>query len=812
MDSKPLLSPTDAGPNSTHPLRALPQELIEAVLPYLSQPDLLRFALACRWAYSQAIPYLWRDLELVDCWSIHPKDSRPQLQSLRCDSDGGDEHDDTPIIKKLYVLATNPLVASHVHTVLHRCHLPPPGLFNDLPCMSFLGPNISNDPRTLRLLDLAIWNMKNVNTLRVVFGHDRLTRGLLNGFLKLERPRDTPLKRLWLENCSLVEPFVSEDSIIELESIRIRRLKIRANDIQSSMSIAQLARGGKSLKNFNNGAGSSYSTTTYDNEDPGLQLQQSTEWDDMIYARIPEISNYLPNDLPRRSDYMNGRSDATMVLNFLLHSARSTLVSLNLDWVIWTDDQIRKPADTLITETLLKSLSRLHFPNLRAFQVRNAVTDQTKLPESLYLFGFEAIDTNGPTEPVFLNFLETHPSLKCLAWPMDRFFHHSHRSAVCPEIAARIDIVIANMGRTLIDLRVDADFGGLFEEDDDDLPTLERQKKMARRRLFISEFAAHMTKLESLKMEGSIPGEEHRETIRALHKCALQKVVLIGVVCPIGNSWGPQGEDLFMIPDGFQFQPNSHRLLDNDSDIVLDPSQRLKPPGRDFRFESNYGKGPWPPMLHVIAAYHGGSITELKFCGYAGAPITYTPLPITKAYLTALRYFENLRQFGLSMSLPTYFVHRYCDEEIIAYWLNAREPTSTALAVIPPEGPDMESLADNMDGLRIAGPGQILTGRESPPSFNQQNAWARMLANRYEPRKMAEEVTAQIAPHLSETAKGRPGGVNVRAGFCMGDMNSDVFNLDVKVGAGNRIISYQGPREEAERQLWWDKMNSRRWF
>lgn len=74
-------------------LAQLPEELLQATLDFLDRPSLLGLSQTCNWAYCKAIPLLWRDLELVDCRSRHNE------------SQDVDEHDDTPIIRKLITLA-----------------------------------------------------------------------------------------------------------------------------------------------------------------------------------------------------------------------------------------------------------------------------------------------------------------------------------------------------------------------------------------------------------------------------------------------------------------------------------------------------------------------------------------------------------------------------------------------------------------------------------------------------------------------------------------------------------------------------------
>jgi hypothetical protein len=82
-----------------------------------------------------------------------------------------DDHDDTPIIKRLFLLASTPRLASKVRTVTHRCHLPTPAIFAELPHMSFSDQSLSSDARTIALLRFAILNMVGVHTLRIIFPH-----------------------------------------------------------------------------------------------------------------------------------------------------------------------------------------------------------------------------------------------------------------------------------------------------------------------------------------------------------------------------------------------------------------------------------------------------------------------------------------------------------------------------------------------------------------------------------------------------------------------------------------------------------------
>ncbi|KAK4543471.1 hypothetical protein LTR36_005614 [Oleoguttula mirabilis] len=73
-------------------LYRLPEELLQDILERLDSGSLSRLNLVSRWCYEVATPLLWREVELVDCRTQH--------------EESVDEHDDTPLIKKLLVLAT----------------------------------------------------------------------------------------------------------------------------------------------------------------------------------------------------------------------------------------------------------------------------------------------------------------------------------------------------------------------------------------------------------------------------------------------------------------------------------------------------------------------------------------------------------------------------------------------------------------------------------------------------------------------------------------------------------------------------------
>jgi hypothetical protein len=174
------------GANFTCQLENLPEELLQLIVSHLNSVHLKNAALASRTLYRHASDLLWQNVCLVDKRTVHEYGDPDDILSDVRDHERPDEHDDTPVIEKLYILATNPTLASKVQTLTHRCHLPTPNIFTELPRMYFDADNLSKDERLHKLLKVAVWNMVNVHTLRIVYGHWHLTTALISGFLDHE--------------------------------------------------------------------------------------------------------------------------------------------------------------------------------------------------------------------------------------------------------------------------------------------------------------------------------------------------------------------------------------------------------------------------------------------------------------------------------------------------------------------------------------------------------------------------------------------------------------------------------------------------
>ncbi|KAF2857020.1 hypothetical protein T440DRAFT_463226 [Plenodomus tracheiphilus IPT5] len=805
-------------------LQHLPSELLQLIVARLPTAALKHVALVSRTLSDHATDRLWHSVCLVDQWKLHvdghghaqahaqaqahAHTAHSLLHGGRRGRGEADEHDDTPIARRLHVLAANPALAAKVHILTHRCHLPTPNIFTELPRMHFDAAHLSQDVRLHALLALALPNLVNVHTLRIVYGHWLLTNALVAGFLHHRRPRRVPLRRLWLESCCLsVDPaqFLAHLQGSALESIRIRRL------VSESLASVQtrgmrylefkLCRGGNHHP-LHNGSGGWVGTSLHLSDEgrpafwPPHDVQElkskSEAWDNAIWEGLPDVATFINAN---RADMEAPLPPCPPVepLHWLLATSASTLTSLNLDWVLWR----RREDDSLDhCMAILDALRTSKFPQLRAFQVRNAVLPHTELPRHVFLF-----------EDTMLGFLEAHPKIQCLGWPLDRFYSHVKQTV---DVRNRSRKLVAHLAMMLTDLRVDTQYGGQGEPLTDESTSTEDVQARLRRRRFIAEFAPHLRKVENIKLEGGIPRDEKREILRALHWCPLKKVVMIGVSFPAGNTWGHQGLQLKALDPG-QGPDVDYALEEEDLAGILASYKRGVSLQPDFTFEPNYG---WPaqaPLVQTIALHHASTIEELKICGYTGCPILSFQTPITGPLLNGLRHYDNLKQLVISLWLVTWYEDSHRDSEIIQSWLDTRSPSSTALTIVtPPASPPPDHPVDpaqfpNFNNPRVA------------PRAQDFNRWAVALKTRFSPSALAYRVARDIGPYLSPVAKERPGGVRVRASFCLGAKMEgrsagDIFDLDMRIGSADQVLEYVGPREEGEKGRSWVKLEERRWF
>lgn len=746
------------------------------------------------------------------------------------------------------------------------------------------------DPRTICLVRLAVRNMTRVNTLRIVFGHPKMTEALLRCFFDAYRERENPVKRLWLENVRIVE---GTEIILErhkyglplhldftgVEKLRLRRLPLNTMEKDQHKQLNDrrefVYTRGKEARELQNGLGGMYLTSTNNLgmeivkghehmtralAEEGLAKQRrppakNPQWpveelmahamrfDDAIYEALSKEIE-LPTEVVQAAEPMyKWRSilayrelwpgpdlelscEGNRIFRQLFRVTQptagqcalpmfrnmaSTLSSLTIDWAL-TPPKPRKmkPEDYENWIRWYVQLFKLRCPHLKSFQYRNAVASQTLLPEGLYLFDHSTIFTdNGferqwvpgkyPTPPYDvglgpLEFFEAHGNLQSLAWPMDQFFSPTRST----DISTRVRDVIERLGETLVDLRVDVLYTGAAEaRSGDDLyldhkshgeflhflqlcPDADKlAESMLSRRRFINEFASKMQKLKSIKVEGGMPLDERRETISALRQSPIEKLVFIGVASVIGNTWGENGSaynELVVTGDA--------QSLEAEDEPAIYDLGTIKPETVNTAFEPSYGWSGRGPMLHAIVSQHGSTLRELKFCGYKGAINLYDPSPIVHPLLASLKHCHALESLIMSFWVSTLFEDGFRDEQVISYWLDGRDSSSTALVMTSPDEPE---------------PG----------------SWAYELKSKFAPAALACRLVRFLGPYLSETAKKREGGVHVRASFCVGDWGG-IFDIDVQIGKSisgrDDCLGFEGPREELEEKRRKEKLESRRWF
>jgi hypothetical protein len=207
---------------------------------------------------------------------------------------------------------------------------------------------------------------------------------------------------LWIESCTLRGFPLRLSTLREtqngLQSLRLRRLRL-ANHFDGRVSPYRYARAG-TINNLHNGIGSTYETTTDSGPLGSWELVVSPE----MLAKVPTAVKWLNertyDALPEANVFLSGARDWipypvsgrnpslrqqealwTDTIGIITSSSFETLRSINLDWILTPKQSV------LHWESYqhFERLSKLRFPNLRALQLRNAVTDNTKLAPSIYL-------------------------------------------------------------------------------------------------------------------------------------------------------------------------------------------------------------------------------------------------------------------------------------------------------------------------------------------------------------------------------------------------------------------------------------------
>ena len=202
------------------------------------------------------------------------------------------------VVTRLLTQDRNPSVASRVQIVIHRCHLPQPAIFAELPKTTFSGMTLSPDPRTTRLIQLAVRHMTRVHTLRIIFGHPNINDALLRCFFAKYRSCITPIRRLWLEDCRISTgcdlkllhhplDLPQELDFNGLESIRFRRMPLRPGrpttfKMSSELFVHARGRRGKGIMELQDGAGGHYVTA-------GFNAHEEMSCADLVEREVSEM-------------------------------------------------------------------------------------------------------------------------------------------------------------------------------------------------------------------------------------------------------------------------------------------------------------------------------------------------------------------------------------------------------------------------------------------------------------------------------------------------------------------------------------------
>jgi hypothetical protein len=685
---------------------------------------------------------------------------------------GMDQHDDTPTIKKLYLLASRPDLAAHVRVVWAKCHLPMPDMSTELVWMCSGGQTLSSDWTTLLLLRLAIRNMVNVTTLRFAMPHWNVYWIMMCDFMDGSRKRNLSVSRLWLETCTAVWDaglWPSRCDFSTIKSIRFRRLKVQEDIRPAQLGGVEefpayfLARTGPPVR-VRNGLGGLYFTSTHELQQesqcrPQIEYNLSKIPPDELFeincrgaksfenttnSNVPDVKAFLASrlhgisDLPTLVEPSSLTGDGSREFHKGRRMVRwirqhlSSLVHLNIDWLILRKPQRSHDFTLSVMERstqdkfMFADLSKLRIATLRTFQLRNALSLNSLLPPEVFLLTPTTFTNSATGDDVhkidFLGFLEGHPNLNCLAWPMDAFLRDELWDGSRPKSpeqldlakhAQRVEAVIDRLGRMLETLRLDIMFRHQGE------PQTEVQgsgiyefNSCARRRLCITAVASRMRSVKTLKIEGYIPRDEKREILRAMAWCPLERFISIGRTFPLGNTWGEAARDLERI-EGLAW---GNTFLDNfeveelpalESMVRLPiagnmrarntPNSSVNPYYDDLPFtglqelgyvlqtENGASATPFrprwtwlptePPLLHSIAYFFADTITELKFCGFNGSIIygrsSMNHSDVNDIVLHSLQHFHNLKNLIISY----YLVRdtRFEEDDVILTWLCERD-------------------------------------------------------------------------------------------------------------------------------------------
>jgi hypothetical protein len=696
-------------------MELLPEEILVDIFELLPRSAQGHMALVNHLAYRLVTPIMYRQITFTDC----PNPST------------NDEHDDTPMIRMLILFVQNPILASHVRELTHQCHLLLPD-WTEIPSLSYCKDNRSKDSRTHCLLQRAILNLVSVQTLIIVMGHDNIVRGLLQGFFDPHRASLVPVRRLWVESSCLRNNPWPRDVPQGLQSIRLRRLGLLSSEADAPEESRPPSRllGGDPV------------------QDPTALDSMIAKMEDQIFDKLkdyvsPELLRMCASSSCLYCPHLAFSRSASSLPFFMgvVKSEQLTLTSINFDWILNGEAVYAALISTKPT-----------FPHLKALQVRNAVKDQAvvvdprNLDRQSYLLN-----------SVWLSFLQRHPDIECLAWPMAYFIHTEPGKPAVVSLEA--SQALTRLGQQLKLLRVDSPF---FRVDNNtDLELAARDPELLKRqRIFVNLVAPEMKSLKVIKVEGTVPAEVRRDILEKLSSCPLEKVVIIGIHWTIGNSWTASIDTVKGVEIS---KPVSWETLDFDSD-------------EDSEAEANSSS------LEALSRTQSSTITELKFCGFYGSPVLHDPSPRTSTQLSYLRHFHNLHFLTTAFWLSTNERGLQCSQHIYHLW----------------DG----SIIDTEGLTELGREEQIQIQREVEPYYNTAN--------------LAEQVAKIVGPHLSDQALSRKSGVGVKALFLLVELEpddrSEIFELQIFLGKNGKVIHFGEIMGENHPGKLAEKMRRRGWF
>ena len=290
---------------------------------------------------------------------------------------------------------------------------------------------------------------------------------------------------------------------------------------------------------------------------------------------------------------------------------------------------------------------------------------------------------------------------------------------------------------------------------------------------FVELVAPYMRSLEVLKIEGTVPAEVRYQLLKTTWHCPLQKLVIIGLYWAVTNTWVDCDYD----DESFWKLEVSQPIpwIDNKTYIVNSGGHE---PAGQSAFSPSFTRVA-PPVLDMLAHFQASTITELKFCGFRGAPTLLHPSPRTHDELSFLKHFHNLRYFTTAVWIPTHHQSQDRSEDVCQFWND-----------------------------------EFLVDQNPTSEEDGQNTFHALLVEHYHHSAIAKSVASLVGPHLSPQACGLPGGVGVKVLMLLpsGTRGSEIYEVEVRLGTNCEILGVVETRGENHPVKLEEKLQRRRWF